>query len=130
MGGGCLNLYVFLKSFMYGKNILDFLNTRAIVIIIVTKIIRKINDMITFGRASLLNGNIKYINSLNKNPKTSPRKYSYKNLINYVVDRLGHDKRYAIDASKISNELGWKPEYSFRDGLKITISWYINKFNK
>ena len=58
-----------------------------------------------------------------------PRKDSYKNLINYVVDRLGHDKRYAIDASKISNELGWKPEYSFRDGLKITISWYINKFN-
>ena len=58
-----------------------------------------------------------------------PRKDSYKNLINFVVDRLGHDKRYAIDASKISNELGWKPEYSFRDGLKITISWYINKFN-
>ena len=58
-----------------------------------------------------------------------PRKDSYKNLINFVVDRLGHDKRYAIDASKISNELGWEPEYSFRDGLKITISWYINKFN-
>lgn len=47
-----------------------------------------------------------------------------KELITYVQDRLGHDFRYAIDSSKIQNELGWKPEYSFPDGIKETISWY------
>lgn len=47
-------------------------------------------------------------------------------LIEYVTDRLGHDKRYAIDASKIENELGWKPEMTFTEGLKATIAWYIS----
>ena len=59
-----------------------------------------------------------------------PRENTHKNLINYVVDRLGHDKRYAINASKISDELGWAPQFSFKDGLAITVSWYINKFTK
>ena len=58
-----------------------------------------------------------------------PKENSYSNLITYVEDRLGHDKRYAIDASKIKSELGWIPKYSFEEGLKITISWYINKFS-
>ncbi|MFJ5713980.1 dTDP-glucose 4,6-dehydratase [Neobacillus sp. NPDC093127] len=47
-----------------------------------------------------------------------------KELITFVPDRLGHDYRYAIDSSKIHNELGWKASYSFKDGLKETISWY------
>ena len=46
-------------------------------------------------------------------------------LISYVDDRLGHDKRYAIDSSKLSNELNWKPEIKFAEGLKITIKWYL-----
>lgn len=46
--------------------------------------------------------------------------------IDYVADRPGHDLRYAIDFSKIKNELGWKPEYSFEKGLKETIEWYKN----
>ena len=46
-------------------------------------------------------------------------------LIQYVTDRLGHDRRYAIDSSKIQNELGWKPEYSFEDAITKTIDWYI-----
>ncbi len=46
--------------------------------------------------------------------------------IDYVADRLGHDLRYAIDFSKIKNDLGWKPEYSFEKGLKETIEWYKN----
>ncbi|MBK5272780.1 MAG: dTDP-glucose 4,6-dehydratase [Bacteroidia bacterium] len=46
-------------------------------------------------------------------------------LITYVKDRPGHDRRYAIDASKISNELGWKPSVSFEEGLKLTINWYF-----
>ena len=46
-------------------------------------------------------------------------------LIKYVDDRLGHDKRYAIDSSKIKNELGWEPKYTFDKGIDKTIDWYI-----
>lgn len=46
--------------------------------------------------------------------------------IKYVEDRLGHDKRYAIDNTKIQTELGWKPSLVFEDGIKITIDWYLN----
>jgi dTDP-glucose 4,6-dehydratase len=46
-------------------------------------------------------------------------------LITYVKDRPGHDRRYAIDASKISNELGWKPSVTFEEGLSQTIDWYL-----
>jgi len=45
-------------------------------------------------------------------------------MIHFVEDRAGHDFRYAIDHSKITNELGWKPEYDFKGGLKSTIDWY------
>lgn len=45
-------------------------------------------------------------------------------LIKYVADRLGHDRRYAIDCSKAKNELGWKPEVTFEDGLARTVEWY------
>lgn len=44
--------------------------------------------------------------------------------IDFVEDRLGHDFRYAIDSSKIKNQLAWKPQIKFEDGLKITIDWY------
>ena len=47
-------------------------------------------------------------------------------LITYVADRKGHDMRYAIDPTKIHNELGWLPETKFADGIKITIDWYLN----
>ncbi|GAA4306063.1 dTDP-glucose 4,6-dehydratase [Aestuariibaculum suncheonense] len=46
-------------------------------------------------------------------------------LITYVKDRPGHDLRYAIDASKINTELGWKPSVTFEEGLEITIDWYL-----
>lgn len=47
-------------------------------------------------------------------------------LITYVKDRPGHDKRYAIDASKINKELGWKPSVTFEEGLEKTIDWYLS----
>lgn len=47
-------------------------------------------------------------------------------LITYVTDRKGHDRRYAIDPTKIHRELGWLPETKFSDGIKKTIQWYVN----
>ena len=47
-------------------------------------------------------------------------------LITYVKDRPGHDKRYAIDATKLKNELGWEPSLQFEEGLRKTIQWYMN----
>lgn len=47
-------------------------------------------------------------------------------LIKYVTDRKGHDKRYAIDPTKIKNDLGWYPETKFEDGIKKTIKWYLD----
>jgi len=47
-------------------------------------------------------------------------------LISFIKDRPGHDKRYAIDASKINKELGWKPSVTFEEGLKKTVIWYLD----
>ena len=46
-------------------------------------------------------------------------------LIEYVGDRPGHDKRYSIDSSKIQNEVGWNPKFDFDNALKETVSWYL-----
>lgn len=55
----------------------------------------------------------------------NPESYS-DHLIHYVTDRAGHDKRYAIDSTKISEELGWKPSLQFEEGIERTIRWYLN----
>jgi dTDP-glucose 4,6-dehydratase len=52
----------------------------------------------------------------------------YKNLISFVTDRLGHDFRYAIDASKIKDEVGWEPNPDLDGMLEETVLWYINKY--
>ena len=52
--------------------------------------------------------------------------FDYKSLITFVSDRPGHDFRYAIDNSKIKNDLGWEPKYSFEEGLRKTIDWYCD----
>ncbi|KKL22932.1 hypothetical protein LCGC14_2430480, partial [marine sediment metagenome] len=57
--------------------------------------------------------------------KLDRSKGSSEELITYVKDRPGHDKRYAIDASKINKELGWKPALDFEGGLSQTIDWYL-----
>ena len=53
---------------------------------------------------------------------------SYKEQITFVKDRAGHDFRYAIDASKIENNLGWKADENFETGIQKTIEWYLNKY--
>jgi dTDP-glucose 4,6-dehydratase len=50
----------------------------------------------------------------------------YEQLITYVGDRAGHDVRYAIDATKIANELNWTPDETFVTGIKKTVQWYLD----
>jgi dTDP-glucose 4,6-dehydratase len=52
-----------------------------------------------------------------------------RNLITFVKDRPGHDRRYAIDFSKLKKELGWSPKESFKSGLRKTINWYLKQSN-
>jgi dTDP-glucose 4,6-dehydratase len=56
-----------------------------------------------------------------------PSNAPHARLITSVTDRLGHDRRYAIDPTTISNELGWQPRFSFEEGLAQTVSWYLTK---
>jgi len=58
-----------------------------------------------------------------------PQATPYDKLITYVADRPGHDRRYAIDAAKITQELGWKPEETFESGIKKTVTWYLNNLD-
>ncbi|GIU12360.1 dTDP-glucose 4,6-dehydratase [Shewanella sp. c952] len=55
-----------------------------------------------------------------------PKESAYAKQITYVTDRLGHDRRYAIDATKMSNKLNWDPEETFETGLRKTIEWYLS----
>ncbi|SHO80716.1 dTDP-glucose 4,6-dehydratase [hydrothermal vent metagenome] len=57
-----------------------------------------------------------------------PTNKSYKDLITFVEDRAGHDRRYAIDATKLENELGWRADENFDSGIIKTIDWYLDKY--
>jgi len=59
-----------------------------------------------------------------------PKENSHKELISYVNDRLGHDRRYSINASKIKSELYWSPKFSFKEGIESTVNWYVDYFGK
>jgi dTDP-glucose 4,6-dehydratase len=63
-----------------------------------------------------------------KNPEAR-LKTSYSELIRFVADRPGHDRRYAINCDKIKKDLGWHPSVSFSTGLESTIQWYLERFN-
>ena len=69
--------------------------------------------------------NARYLSILDE---IKPSDKSYKDQITFVTDRPGHDFRYAIDASKIENELGWKADENFETGIKKTIDWYLKKY--
>jgi dTDP-glucose 4,6-dehydratase len=56
----------------------------------------------------------------------APREGSYSELITFVTDRPGHDRRYAIDARKAERELGWRPAETFETGMRKTVQWYLD----
>lgn len=62
--------------------------------------------------------------------EVKPKDTSYKEQITFVKDRPGHDFRYAIDATKLENELGWKAEENFESGIIKTIDWYLKKYSE
>ena len=62
------------------------------------------------------------LDKLSPDPNDKPRS----GLIRFVEDRPGHDRRYAMDTTKMTDELGWQPKHSFENGLKKTIEWYLN----
>ena len=63
-------------------------------------------------------------------PKTQNQKpKTYKDLITFVEDRPGHDRRYAIDATKIEKELGWRADENFESGIVKTVKWYLERYN-
>jgi dTDP-glucose 4,6-dehydratase len=66
-------------------------------------------------------------NKLIQNSKSDIQ--NYKDLIVFVEDRAGHDRRYGIDATKIEDELGWKADENFESGIVKTIEWYLEKYN-
>ncbi|TFJ94234.1 dTDP-glucose 4,6-dehydratase [Lentibacillus salicampi] len=59
-----------------------------------------------------------------------PGQHSHKELITFIGDRKGHDRRYAVDDSKIRDTLGWKPLTSFKTGLNQTVEWYVDQWEK
>ena len=58
-----------------------------------------------------------------------PKEKSYKELITFVEDRAGHDRRYAIDATKLETKLGWRADETFDSGIVKTVEWYLKKYN-
>ena len=73
-------------------------------------------------------GNLFPANQKAEDKSSVPNIKSYKELITFVEDRAGHDRRYAIDASKLENELGWKADENFDSGIVKTIEWYFKKY--
>ena len=81
------------------------------------------------GHSRRSTANIEIVNTIcrildEKRPRKNGQKYA--ELITFVKDRAGHDRRYAISNDKITAELGWAPSITFEEGIKITIDWYLN----
>jgi dTDP-glucose 4,6-dehydratase len=112
-----------------GQNIRDWLYVEDHVWAMLTVLEKgKIGETYNIGaRNEITNLNLvkkicTLLDELVKNPKVK----NHASLIQFVTDRPGHDLRYAIDPTKIETELGWRPLFSFEEGLNKTVQWYIN----
>ena len=98
--------------------------------------IRRVLDAGTIGEVYNIGGwnekaNIEIVSNicdLLDTLKPLENKKSYRDQISFVTDRPGHDRRYAIDATKIERELGWRPSETFETGIKKTIDWYLDNW--
>ena len=111
-----------------GKNIRDWLYVDDHVLAIDLIFHKsKIGKSYNIGGSNEINNNeIANILISKLDKKLNRKKGESMKLIKYVNDRLGHDRRYAIDSSKIENELGWSPKYTFEIGINKTIDWYLS----
>lgn len=97
----------------------------------------KVIEKGTIGETYCIGGNneqqninvVKLICSLLDKMHTDSKVERHEDLITYVTDRPGHDLRYAIDANKIKNNLGWQPETSFEEGFRKTVKWYLENLD-
>jgi dTDP-glucose 4,6-dehydratase len=111
-----------------GKNVRDWLYVRdhCSAIWTVMKIGKKGETYNIGGNCEMKNITVvemicDLLDEMTSTPEQGPRR----NLLTFVKDRPGHDRRYAIDCSKIQKTLGWQPEESFESGLRKTIDWYL-----
>lgn len=115
-----------------GDNIRDWLYVNDHANALLTVLIRgRIGEVYNIGGRNEMN-NLKVVQSicdcLDEISPLSSRQ-SRRELITFVADRPGHDKRYAIDASKIENELGWRAHENFESGIRKTVEWYLEHQN-
>ncbi len=82
----------------------------------------------TFGLNTVIT-NCSNNNGPKQHDEKVPKDSSYKELITFVEDRAGHDRRYAIDATKLESELGWRANENFKSGIIKTIEWHLEKYN-
>ena len=113
-----------------GKNIRDWLHVEdhinAIILVLEKGILGNSYCIGGFGEKT----NLEVVNYIcNTLDQLVPEKRPHNQLITFVKDRAGHDKRYAINSKKISSELGWHPNYSTEEGMKSTIKWYLSNVN-
>ena len=113
-----------------GSNIRDWIYISDHVDALLSVITRgKIGESYCIG-ANNEKSNIKCVKEICSNLDIlKPKKNSYVKQINFVKDRLGHDKRYSINPNKIKNEIGWEPKISFSDGIKTTVKWYVENMD-
>lgn len=109
-----------------GKNVRDWLYVEDHCRAIETVIERgKVGEVYNVG-GNEERQNIEIVNIICEQlQQLKPQAKPYRELIKFVEDRPGHDRRYAIDSSKLTKELGWSPVESFESGIKKTISWYL-----
>lgn len=116
---------------IYGKgdNIRDWLyvddHARALKVVLETGVVGECYNIGGFNEHTNLDVVHQLCTILDELLPESPH-VPHKNLIEFVTDRPGHDQRYAIDATKIERELGWRPEETFETGLRKTVQWYLD----
>ena len=108
------------------KNIVDEYGVKVKFIELDVRDKNKVNEVISTLEDEWKNIDIVHLLCDTMDEKLGRVKGTSRKLITFVKDRAGHDMRYAIDASKIKEELGWEPSVTFEQGMNVTIDWYLS----